>query len=177
MTAAIDELIDVGLRRASMDAIAHRAGTGKAVLYRRWPNARALIIDAIVDTMESMQLPTEESSGSLREDFCSIGRALATFLDSPRGAVLRELFAEASREPRMLAELDLRYRVPEAARIDRLIDQAMRRGEISAGPVDPLVIQILPATILHQWLMLGQAPPGPVVEHIVDTMVMPLLQR
>ena len=177
MASAIEELVEVGLRRASMDAIAHRAGTGKAVLYRRWPNARALIIDAIVDTMESMELPTEESAGSLREDFCGIGFALATFLQSPRGAVLRELFAEASREPRMLTELDLRYRVPQEARIDRLIEQAMRRGEIPAGPVDPLVVQLLPATILHQWLMLGQAPSGAVVEHIVDTMVMPLLQR
>jgi len=177
MAAAIEELIEVGLRRASMDAIAHRAGTGKAVLYRRWPNARSLIIEAIVDTMESIQLPTAESRGSLREDFCGIGYALAAFLDSPRGAVLRELFAEASREPRMLAELDVRYRVPQAARIDRLLEQAMHRGELAAGPVDPLVIQILPATIVHQWLLMGQAPAPSVVDHIVDTMVLPLLQR
>src|SRR6266508_4000945 len=31
----------------SMDAVAARAGVGKATIYRRWPNKEALIIDAV----------------------------------------------------------------------------------------------------------------------------------
>ncbi|NDA59993.1 MAG: TetR/AcrR family transcriptional regulator, partial [Actinobacteria bacterium] len=34
--AALAEISENGLRGASMDRIAKRAGTGKAALYRRW---------------------------------------------------------------------------------------------------------------------------------------------
>ena len=49
----------MGLRGASMDGIAHRAGTGKAALYRRWPNVRALALDVFIGTMEQA-LPAEQ---------------------------------------------------------------------------------------------------------------------
>jgi len=173
--AAIAEITDVGLNRVTMDAIAHRAGTGKAALYRRWPNVRALIIDVTTAVMASMELPTETSSGSLRTDLVAIGTALAAFLNSPDGPVLRELFAEASRDPALLSELDARYRVPVEAQMAELVEQAIRRGDIPRQQVDPLVLMLVSATVMNLWLIHGRAPQPAVVDHVVDAIVMPLL--
>ena len=46
--AALVEIAERGVRGASMDRIAKRAGTGKAALYRRWPNVRALALDVFI---------------------------------------------------------------------------------------------------------------------------------
>ena len=173
--AAIAEITEVGLNRVTMDAIAHRAGTGKAALYRRWPNVRALLVDVTTEVMAAMQLPTDTSSGSLRTDLVAIGSALAAFLNSPDGPILRELFAEASRDPALLAELDGRYRIPVEAQMAQLVEQAIRRGDIPRQHVDPLVLMLVSATILNIWLIHGRAPGVAVIEHVVDAMVMPLL--
>jgi len=44
----------------SIEAVAARAGVGKATIYRRWPNKEALIIDAIA----AMKGPLPSRSGS-----------------------------------------------------------------------------------------------------------------
>ncbi|GAA0741621.1 TetR/AcrR family transcriptional regulator [Dactylosporangium roseum] len=49
----------------SIEAVAAKAGVGKATIYRRWPNKEALLIDAV--TMMKGQLP-EPRGESVRED-------------------------------------------------------------------------------------------------------------
>ena len=41
--AAVAEIAEKGLTAATMEAIALRAGVGRATLYRRWPNKSALL--------------------------------------------------------------------------------------------------------------------------------------
>src|SRR5438874_11777110 len=49
----------------SIEAVAARAGVGKATIYRRWPNKEALIVDAV----SSMKGPVPSVRGeSVRED-------------------------------------------------------------------------------------------------------------
>ena len=64
--AALAEIGEHGVRGASMDRIAKRAGTGKAALYRRWPNVRALALDVFVSTLEESLPDAENDTGSLR---------------------------------------------------------------------------------------------------------------
>src|SRR6266511_2641912 len=53
----------------SMDAVAARAGVGKATIYRRWPNKEALIIDAVA----SMKGPVPPIGGkSVRDDLVTL---------------------------------------------------------------------------------------------------------
>ena len=52
--AALAEIAERGVRGASMDRIAKRAGTGKAALYRRWPNVRALALDVFITTLDGV---------------------------------------------------------------------------------------------------------------------------
>src|SRR4030095_15249946 len=45
----------------SMDAVAAKAGVGKATIYRRWPNKEALLIDAVTAMKGPLPVPRGES--------------------------------------------------------------------------------------------------------------------
>ncbi|MDT5086507.1 MAG: hypothetical protein QOJ61_3550, partial [Mycobacterium sp.] len=47
LDAALAGVAEQGYDRLSMDAIASRAGVGKAAIYRRWPSKAVVVADAI----------------------------------------------------------------------------------------------------------------------------------
>lgn len=175
--AALAEIADVGLRRVSMESIASRAGTGKAALYRRWPNVRALVIEALGNTMDEIDAPLPDSTGSLRADLLLIFGRIASALDSPSGRVVLELVSEASRDPDMMAELQARYGSRRQLEAVRLIEQAMLRGEIPRQDLDPFVLMAAPALLFHQLILTGTPASEEQVAHIVDHIVLPLLRQ
>ena len=175
--AALAEIADVGLRRVSMESIASRAGTGKAALYRRWPNVRALVIEALGNTMDEIDPPLPDSTGSLRADLLLIFGRIASALDSPSGRVVLELVSEASRDPDMRAELQARYGSRRQLEAVRLIEQAMLRGEIPRQDLDPFVLMAAPALLFHQLILTGTPASEEQVAHIVDHIVLPLLRQ
>src|SRR3954462_10843849 len=59
----------------SIEAVAAKAGVGKATIYRRWPNKEALIIDAVA----SMKGPLPDPAGeSVRDDLVMLLKASRT---------------------------------------------------------------------------------------------------
>lgn len=175
--AAMAEISDVGLRRVSMESIAARAGTGKAALYRRWPNVRALVVEALAATMDELDPPAQATTGSLREDLVGLFGRLADSLASPSGQVLLELISEATRDSDIMSELQSRYGVRRQLEAVQLIEQAMLRGDIPRQALDPYVLQAAPALIVNQRIVTGIPTTREQVEHIVDAIIMPLLRQ
>lgn len=174
--AALAEIAEHGVRGASMDRIARRAGTGKSALYRRWPNVRALALDVFVSTLEA-SLPAEPpDTGSLREDLLTGLRIFAAHLEGDLGIVLRELISEAMHEPALALEFQARFGARQETELVGVLQRAMARGEIPVHPVDPMVLQLPAAITVHQLLLAGQAPTEPEMAHIVDAIVLPLLR-
>ncbi len=171
------EITEVGLRRLSMEGIASRAGTGKAALYRRWPNVRALVIDALANSIDELDQPNLVSTGALREDLLGIYGRLAVALNSESGRVMVELLSEATRDRAIMSELKARYGERRDRETIQAIEQAMLRGEVPRQNLDPYVLQIAPALIFNELLATGVATTGERVEHIVDTIVLPLLRH
>jgi AcrR family transcriptional regulator len=175
--AALAEISDVGMRGASMDSIAHRAGTGKAALYRRWPNVRALALDVFISTMEAALPSAAPDTGSLRGDLLASLTTLSGELDSDLGIVLRELISEAAHDPELSAQFQTRFGLPKHDEALALIQRAMMRGEIPPQAIDPYLMQVPAALIVHQLILTGAAPDPRDVERMIDTIVMPLLMH
>ncbi|HSD79712.1 MAG TPA: helix-turn-helix domain-containing protein, partial [Solirubrobacteraceae bacterium] len=66
MRAALELAADGGLRGLRMEAVAARAGVGKATLYRRWSSKQTLLADAIRAAAREIDPP---DLGSVREDY------------------------------------------------------------------------------------------------------------
>lgn len=173
--AALAEISERGVRGASMDRIAKRAGTGKAALYRRWPNVRALALDVFVSTLAESLPPTAPDSGYLREDMITSLTAFTAQLDGGLGIVLRELISEAAHDPTLAVEFQTRFGQAKQVEVIGMLQRAMARGEIPAQPIDPYVLELPAALIIHQLLLTGTVPSHAQLEHIVDAIMLPLL--
>ncbi|MGH9122000.1 MAG: helix-turn-helix domain-containing protein, partial [Acidimicrobiales bacterium] len=63
--AALTLLAEVGYDRLTVEAVAARAGAGKATVYRRWASKAALVADALNQIAPPQHLP---DTGSLQGD-------------------------------------------------------------------------------------------------------------
>lgn len=77
LQAAWDEVTSVGYANLTMEGVAARAHTSKAVLYRRWPGRAALILAAVRRRVIPITREVPDT-GDLREDVLAVLRHSAT---------------------------------------------------------------------------------------------------
>lgn len=170
------EITEAGLGRISVDRIAARAGTGKAAVYRRWPNVQALVLDVVVAEMHKLMPTGRPSTGRLRDDLVREYAGFAAALDGPTGTVLVEFISEGIRDPGLLSDLQATTGKARRDEILRLVQEAVDRGEIPAQDIDPYVVEVAPALVVSQLVTTGSAPSRADVGRIVDSVVLPLLR-
>ena len=130
--AIVDAVLDLiadgtSIEALTMDAVAARAGVGKATVYRRWPNKEALVSDAVVAIKGDVPTPRGES---VREDLIAlltlVGRA-----NSRAGQIMPCLMPEIKRNPALYQ----RYMEWMEKRRE-VIRDVLRRG-VRTGELDP----------------------------------------
>jgi AcrR family transcriptional regulator len=105
LRATLDVVVEHGIRDASVDAIAARAHAGKDTIYRRWPHKDQLIRAALEHALDADLLVA--GTGVVAEDLARYLEALDRLLVAgTTGTVLRELVAEAPRDPAVAVRLD-----------------------------------------------------------------------
>ena len=174
--AALAEISENGLRGASMDRIAKRAGTGKAALYRRWPNVRALGLDVFLVTIAEAVPQAFPNTGSLREDLVDSMKSFTSSFRGPMALVLRELISESAHDSALIEEFNRRLGEPMESELVNVLQRAMARGEIPTKPIDPLIFELPDALISHRLLMRGEIIDHITCEHLVDNVILPLLE-
>ena len=174
--AALAEISENGLRGASMDRIAKRAGTGKATLYRRWPNVRALGLDVFLATIAEAVPQAFPNTGSLREDLVDSMKSFTSSFRGPMALVLRELISESAHDSALIEEFNRRLGEPMESELVNVLQRAMARGEIPTKPIDPLIFELPDALISHRLLLRGEIIDDITCEHLVDNVILPLLE-
>lgn len=173
--ATLAELAETGYARLTIEAVAARAGTGKAALYRRWPAKRDLVLDALNAALPDLTQPLDEAA-DLREALLaclsSMSDALVGRTAFPGAAVLVEMLrepelGEAFRDRLIAARLEL---------LRSVLVRAAERGEIDRSVITPLAIRTGPALVLQGVLMTGEPPSAGELEQIVDQIVLPILK-
>lgn len=130
--AALDILAEVGFDGMTMDAVAARAETGKASVYRRWSSKPELVRDALIQmsrtSVETEHLP---DTGNLREDLLALLKPYPAGFRERKLKVLSGLGSFFS-EHQELAEQALRGIYEPWTTANRcLMQRAISRGEIS----------------------------------------------
>jgi AcrR family transcriptional regulator len=134
----------------SMDAVAARAGVGKATIYRRWPNKEALVVDAVA----SMKGPVPAIGGeSVREDLVTLlGRVGKNNETSHGGRIMSCLMPELHRSP----SLQRCYQAviePRRAVMREVLARGVRTGELRADLDVELALTLLTGPILAQTVL------------------------
>jgi len=154
--AVMQELADVGYGRLSIEAVARRAGVGKTAIYRRWGNKLEMVLEIVSDVAgRSVPLPdTGSFAGDLQLIMMIVGRALQHRIASQ---IIPDLMAEASRNPQIAETLQKALRTHQQAVGDKLVGQAVARGELPAS-TDPQVAVDLILGPLYWRLAVSRTP-------------------
>jgi len=154
--AVMNELAEVGYGRLSIEAVARRAGVGKTAIYRRWSNKLEMVLEIVSDVAgRAVPLP---DTGSFADDLelltMIVSRALQHRIASQ---IIPDLMAEAARNPQIADTLQKALRTHQQAVGEKLVGQAVRRGELPEG-TDPEVAVDLMLGPLYWRLAVARTP-------------------
>jgi AcrR family transcriptional regulator len=154
--AVMNELAEVGYGRLSIEAVARRAGVGKTAIYRRWSNKLEMVMEIISDVAErKVPLP---DTGSFAGDLSLLLMIVSTALRHRMASqIIPDLMAEAARNPQIAETLQRALRTHQQAVGEKLIGQAVARGELPAG-TDPAVAVDLILGPLYWRLAVAREP-------------------
>lgn len=174
LTAAWQELLDTGYDALTIEGVAERAATSRAVVYRRWPTKPALVHAAVVRAMSQERADTPDT-GALRSDVIALLRQLNS--DRLRlGIVLLTRLGEFFNDAGVsLADLRDEWTAGAGSRMTTILERAQRRGEFGADALTPRIARLPMDLFRHEVMITLAAVPHHVIDEIVDEIFLPLL--
>jgi AcrR family transcriptional regulator len=171
--AALEVLAEVGYDRLTIDAVAARAGAGKATCYRRWAGKAELVVEA-VGRMKAQ--PARPDTGTLRGDLVELTCHFHDGDDAFRTGVQAGLVSGLVHDAKLREVFAELFIAPRKAVFRDVFDRAVERGEIAPVPNYELLSDVVPSMVFHQMILTGK-PPGPAfVLTVIDQIVLPLIQ-
>ncbi|MEV4196669.1 TetR/AcrR family transcriptional regulator [Streptomyces toxytricini] len=158
LAATRDALVELGWSKLTMGDVSARAGVAKTTLYRRWAGKNELVVDAVAELFDSLELPDR---GCLEADVEDVVLQFAALLRRPEArTALMAVVAESTRDPA------LRDRIRSAIvdRQKRLVvlgrERAQARGELPREPDEAvaerttdLIFDVIAGTVVHRALV------------------------
>jgi AcrR family transcriptional regulator len=161
LAATREALVELGWSKLTLGDVATRAGVAKTTIYRRWAGKNELVVDAVAELFDELQLPDR---GSLAADIEGVVLQFAAILARPEArSGLMAVVAESTRDDA------LRERIRESIvdRQKRLVVAGRRRAQ-SRGELPPetdpaeaartvdLIFDVVAGAVVHRTLMSGQ---------------------
>lgn len=162
---AVRELLaEVGYSALTMDAVAARAGVGKAAIYRRYPS-KAEMVFAV--TVHGLDLQAPPDSGSLLGDVeATLTGILDRFAEPAVMATAPLFIAELADNPDLSERFRDTLMSAELACVAEVLDRAEARGELAGRP-DPRKVHSLMLGSIFAWLfMLRREPTAELVPEL-----------
>ncbi len=126
LDAAYAILVEEGLPRFSVEAVAARSGVARTTIYRSWPTKGLLAFESFRDVFEA-QLTFDRTS-SPEQDFHALVRSLARALGGPSGCLARSVIAEAQNDPTVLTQFLEHFSEPLRRRSTTMIQAGVDSG-------------------------------------------------
>ncbi|WP_369916132.1 TetR/AcrR family transcriptional regulator [Plantactinospora sp. KBS50] len=172
--AIIDAVLDMlaegsTIESLSIEAIAARAGVGKATIYRRWPGKEALLRDAL---RTIKPFPAPPAGRGVREDLINLLSPLERNRDPRVMKIMPCLVPEVHRSPdqrRLYEELI----EPRRAAIRDVLRRGMDSGQLRADiDVEVCLAMMSGSMLLRRLLMWGpDTDERELAERIVDNLL------
>ena len=169
LDATVQLLSEVGFAGTTVEAVATRAGVGKATVYRRWASKVPLVIEAL-DARATEQVPIPHT-GSVRGDLAEFLFGLVETLRGPDGRLVAPLLAEISRNPELAEAFRRDLVAPRRAVMEQIVQQGMARGELRPDLDVDLALDAPVGTVMQRLLVLGETVDKESVGRIVDQLL------
>jgi AcrR family transcriptional regulator len=152
LDAAAELMLESGVDKVSMDAIAERAGASKATIYRWWPTKESLALDAVYRQWSAAE-PESAPTGVLRDDLIALlGDWSRRAASRPYARMLTALLDAAQSDPVFADRYHEHFVAPRRARGRAILAAAVDDGQLPADTDLELALDLLYGPIYHRLL-------------------------
>lgn len=174
LDSAWEELIDKGYDRFTIESVAARARTSRAVVYRRWSGKAELIHAAAARAGSQQEVPVP-NTGTLRGDVIELLNHLNRTRAQIGVQLILQLGGYYAETGTGIAELRGAFLSDRTSSMRTILDRAIGRGEINPAKLTPRVTRV-PFDLYRQELLMTLSPvPDDIIESIVDEVFLPLV--
>ncbi|MBC9727394.1 TetR/AcrR family transcriptional regulator [Streptomyces sp. TRM68367] len=158
LSATRAALVELGWSKLTLGDVATRAGVAKTTLYRRWAGKNELVVDAVAELFDELELPDR---GSLAADIEGVVLQFASILTRPEAkSGLMAVVAESTRDDALREHI----RTSIVDRQKRLVFEgrarAQKRGELppeddpaAAARTADLIFDVVAGAVVHRTLV------------------------
>lgn len=177
LKAAWDELSEMGYTSLTIEGVAARAKTNKAVIYRRWENKSRLVIETLKKYIPRSEKVTP-NTGDLREDVFLLLKRIAVPLQMIGGETIHGLMVEYFSKhimnsfPQIMSGIEGRF---ENYMRD-ILKNAELRGEVDLEKITSRIISLPLDLVRYEILTTHKPITQNVLNEIVDDIFMPLIK-
>jgi len=146
--ATLELFAERGFDGVCVEAVAARAGVGKATIYRRWPNKEELLLAAF----GSLKSPFPEPKGvSVRDDLLAMVQVMCADKADPRKARRYALLlGEGDKYPRLMARYKETVVQPRREAMRAVIRHGVETGELRPDTDVEIAMLTLTGVIMAQ---------------------------
>jgi AcrR family transcriptional regulator len=175
LEAAWEELQSTGYARLTMERVADRAATSRAVIYRRWRNRGELVIAALRhhQPIVSGRLP---DTGTLRGDVLGALDRVSSRISAIGPGTVVGLLGDLLADDEAFDYIQSQLLRGGMELMTTILQRAATRGEARVD-IPPRIAR-LPLDLLRHELILTRHPPSQhTIYEIVDEIFLPLVQQ
>jgi AcrR family transcriptional regulator len=175
LRATLDLLAESGYGAVTMEAVAARAGVGKATLYRRYPGKEQLVVDALASLAE----PVRPADGAgVRDQLVALLEGMRRRSGSLAGRIWPRLVSEAVDNPELMHRYRRQVIEPRRQRfravLQRAVDERLVRADVDLDHA----VDLLVGPVVYRNLLRTDPPVGPdFVARVVDDVLHGLTPR
>lgn len=155
----------VGYGALSIEAVAKRAGVGKAAVYRRWPSKMAMAADLLLKS--GLEVARVTDTGSLEGDVRAfLEDAFKTLRRPLVRRILPDLHAEMRRSAALAKAVRGSLQAERRARGEAVLRRAIERGELRAGVNVELALDLMGGLIYWRVIVTGMETPPSYLDEV-----------
>jgi AcrR family transcriptional regulator len=129
-----------GYQQLTIKAIATEAGVGRQTVYRWWPDKAEILMEALVELAESLDLREPIDSGDTLSDVRALLSITYSLTQSITGQAIVGLMSDAQADPALSAKLQGNVIGPRRDALREILRRGVERGEVSAAVSLDLVV-------------------------------------
>ena len=165
--ATLREFAANGYGGFAMEAVARRAGVGKAALYRRWPGKDAMIVEVL--TGAGLEFAQSPDTGSLRGDLTHYVRHAISILRRPLASrIIPHLYAEMNSTSSFGRLVRSTIQPVKRNLAGEIIQRAVNRDEVDPATDIDLAIDVLAGSLYWRLIVTRGETGASYVEGLVS---------
>lgn len=174
--SAMNILQNDGYAALNIEAIAAKAGVSKQTIYRWWPSAAFIVLEALTADMQAQDAIAPDM-GSLRGDLLELVRPTVRALGARRGPVFKALIAEAQADAKFAEAFRASLMAAHRETVRAIVARAQLRGEAAFDTDLELAADLVYGPILYRLLNAHAALDETFAYNLVDATVESLRVR